>query len=104
MGPQQFFLSWPFPGVIHYSATILLLGVVAGSQPSTADAKPGLPCARFTFISVKLHPLLTPVLSSFRNPPQVRSQKNRARTLRDIKLALLVGFDSSLSLPLLDEL
>lgn len=49
MGPQQYFLSWPFPEIIHYSSAIPLLGAGAGSEPSTAHAKPGLRCVQLRF-------------------------------------------------------
>lgn len=56
MGPQQYFLSWPFPEMIHYSSATPLLSAGAGSEPSTARGKPDLPCVPFAFLSVRLHP------------------------------------------------
>lgn len=76
MGPQQYFLSWPFLEMIHYSSAIPLLGAGAWSEPIIAHAEPGLRCVHFTFIKQKVSnstPLLAPVLSSFRNPSQLRS-------------------------------
>lgn len=60
MGPQQYFLSWPFPEIIHYSSAIPLLGAGAGSEPSTAHAKPGLRCVQLRFHQCQTPPPSSP--------------------------------------------
>lgn len=62
-------MSWPFPEMIHYS----LLSARAGSEPSTARAKPDLLCVPFAFLSVRLH--LTPHRSAqlLHKSPHLRS-------------------------------
>lgn len=49
--PQQYSPSWPFSEIIPYSSAFPLLGAGAGSEPSTAHAKPGLRFFLFASLS-----------------------------------------------------